>query len=79
MITEVSGINAKALCVAAKKAEKKYGKSVEEVLMGLIHETTEDLRAKVEAIRLYYSIIFNSGLALNDLQEESPGELISLN
>ena len=76
MITEISGINAKALCVAAKKTKKKHGKSIEEALIDFIYQK-DDVRAALEAIRLYYSIIFNSGLTMDDLKEESPGDIIS--
>ena len=78
MVTEVSFINAKSLCVAAKKAEIKTGKSIETVLIDIIYRQ-EDIHATLEAIRLYYSVIFNSGLTMDDLDIESPAEVISLN
>ena len=78
MITEISGINAKSLCVAAKSAEKKHGESIEEILISLIYQK-DDVRGALEAMRLFYSIIFNSRLTLDDFEMETPAEIISLN
>ena len=78
-LTEISGIEARRLYLAAKEAEAKHGKSIEELLVDLSYNADSD-QAKLEAIRLYFAIIFNSGLELEDLEIEAPtARILSLN
>jgi hypothetical protein len=77
-LTEISGIEARRLYLAAKVAEAEHGKSIEELLIDLSYNADSD-QAKLEAIRLYFAIMFNSGLGLEDLEIEAPNaQLISL-
>ena len=77
-LTEISGIEARRLYLAAKVAEAEHGKSIEELLIDLSYNADSD-QAKLEAIRLYFAIMFNSGLGLEDLEIEAPSaQLISL-
>ena len=77
-LTEISGIEARRLYLAAKEAEAKYGRSIEEVLVELTYNAGSD-QAKLGAIRLYFAIIFNSGLELEDLDRHtSLSQIISL-
>jgi len=78
-LTEISGIEARRLYLAAKEAEAEHGKSIEELLIEMAYTSDSD-QAKLEAIRLYFAIIYNSGLDLEDLEIEAPtARILSLN
>jgi hypothetical protein len=77
-LTEISGIEARRLYLAAKEAEAEHGKSIEELLIEMAYTSDSD-QAKLEAIRLFFAIIYNSGLDLEDLEiEAASAQLISL-
>jgi len=76
MITEISDLQARALVVAAKDKERAAGQTIEEILIDIIY-TAEDPHIRIEAIRLYYTVIYNSDLTMDDLKESFRGELLS--
>ena len=81
MIHDIYGLDAKKLVLAAKELEKKHGESVPHLLVRFIYEAYErgEHMAFIEAVRVFHSILYVSGLTLDDLEAESPAEILSLN
>ena len=57
------------LLIKAREYEEKFGKTVEDVLLDIIYQK-EDLGAAVEAIRIYYEIVLNPDLDLDEIDKE---------
>jgi hypothetical protein len=78
-IIEISEIQAKRLYLEAKRLETENGVSMEEVLLRIAFES-EDHRARVDAMRVYFAIIYNSRLDLDSmLTKPNLAEVMSLN
>ena len=77
MTIEIKDIQQKRLYVTAMEYEKKYGKSILEILMDLIYG--DDPSVAVECIKLYFQYILTSDLDAAWMDEEDePAELIEI-
>ena len=77
-IIEISEIQAKRLYLEAQKLETETGISMEEMVLRIAYES-EDHRARVDAMRIYFSIIYNSRLDLDSVvAEPNLAEVLSL-
>ena len=68
-VTDIHEIQAKRLYLEAQKMERDTGVTIEEVLLRIVYESDDD-QARVDAIRIYFAVMYNSGLSLDSLIEE---------
>jgi len=84
MIIEIQDRQIKNLYIAAQKIEKEEGKSIPEMLLGLIYDALKrnDGHLFLEAIRIYYNVTLSRDLDMDWILEEEdegePVEIISL-
>ena len=69
MLIEIQDLEVKQLLLTAKEFEKGYGKSLADVLLDIIYNS-DDVRAILEGIRLFYSITMTSDLTIEDIEKE---------
>ncbi len=75
---DIVDIAAKKLYLAAQEMERKTGKSMAEIIVGIVYG--EDTRAALEAFRIYYSVLYQSDLDTDLFEPQfSPADVISLN
>jgi hypothetical protein len=69
MLINIQDIEVKQLLLTAKKFEKENEKSLADVLLDIIYNS-DDVRAVLEGIRLFYSITMTSDLTIEDIEKE---------
>ena len=69
MLIDIQDLEVKQLLLTAKEFEKGYGKSLPDILLGIIYNS-DDVRAILEGIRLYYSITMTSDLTIEEIEKE---------
>jgi hypothetical protein len=69
MLIDIPDLEVKQLLLTAKEFENGYGKSLADVLLGIIYNS-DDVHAILEGIRLFYSITMTSDLTVEDIEKE---------
>jgi len=69
MVLDIQDLEVKQLLLTAKKFEKEYAKSLPGILLDIIYNSN-DVRAVLEGIRLFYSITMTSDLTIEDIEKE---------
>jgi len=69
MSVTITDNEAKKILIKIREYEKEYGTTVEDILLDIIYQK-EDFGAAIEAIRLYYDIVYSSGVDLEEIERE---------
>ena len=69
MVIQIRDLEVKQSFLAAKKFEKEYGKSVDDILLDIIYNS-DDVHAVLEGIKLFYSITISSDLTIDEIEKE---------
>ena len=69
MLIDIQDLEVKQLLLTAKKFEKDNEKGLPDILLDIIYNS-DDVRAVLEGIRLYYSITMTSDLTIEEIEKE---------
>ena len=78
-IIEISELQAKRLYLTAERLEAETGIAMPEVLIDIIYNSDDD-QARVDAIRIFLAVMFNTRLDMDSIMEgPNLAEVLSLN
>lgn len=69
MLIDIQDLEVKQLLLTAKEFEKEYEKSLPDILLDIVYNS-DDVRAVLEGIRLFYSITMTSDLTIEEIEKE---------